>query len=55
MSNLVETYFFEYWGVNSNNQITRLTSPKIIKQETEYDLLGRVVKSCQFDATIANP
>jgi len=49
MSNLVETYFFEYWGVNSNNQIESLTNPKIIKQETEYDLIGRAVKSCQYD------
>ena len=55
MSNLTETYFFEYWGINSNNQIEPLTNPKIIKQETEYDMIGRAVKSCQFDATIANP
>ena len=53
MSNLVETYFFEYWGVNQNNQIVPLTSPRIIKQETEYDMIGRAVKSCQYDT--ANP
>ena len=56
MSNLTETYFFEYWGVNSNNQIVKnTTSPKIIKQKTEYDMLGRAVKSCQFDATLSEP
>ena len=55
MSNLTETFFFEYWGVNANNQVAQLDSPKIIKQTTEYDMLGRAVKSCQFDATIANP
>ena len=50
MSNLTETYFFEYWGVNSDNQIVKnASSPKIIKQETEYDMLGRAVKSCQYD------
>ena len=49
MSNLTETYFFEYWGINSNNQVTQLDNPKIIKQETEYDFLDRAVKSCQFD------
>ena len=49
MSNLVETYFFEYWGVNENNQIVQLDSPKIIKQKTEYDQLGRAVRSCQSD------
>ena len=55
MSNLKETYFFEYWGVNQNNQIAKnTTSPKIIKQETEYDFLGRAVKSCQSDATAVN-
>ncbi|MBP5591863.1 hypothetical protein J6Y50_08460, partial [bacterium] len=53
MSNLKETYFFEYWGINQNNQITQLDNPKIIKQETEYDFLGRAVKSCQFD--VAQP
>ena len=54
MSNLTETYFFEYWGVNQNNQIFKNTSsPKIIKQETEYDMIGRAVKSCQFD--VAQP
>ena len=56
MSNLTETYFFEYWDVNQNNQIFKNTaSPKIIKQKTEYDMLGRAVKSCQYDGLIANP
>ena len=55
MSNLTGIYFFEYWGVNQNNQIIPLTSPKIIKQETEYDMLSRAVKSCQFDATLSEP
>ncbi|MBO7127460.1 hypothetical protein J6W78_07960 [bacterium] len=55
MSNLTETYFFEYWGVNANNQVVQLDSPKIIKQTTEYDMLGRAVKSCQFDGSTANP
>ena len=50
MSNLTETYFFEYWGINQNNQIEPLDQPIIIKQKTEYDMLGRAVKSCQvFD------
>ena len=48
VSNLVETYFFEYLGVNANNQVVPLDSPKIIKQTTEYDMIGRAVKSCQF-------
>ncbi|MBR4532729.1 hypothetical protein IKO70_10020, partial [bacterium] len=55
MSNLTETYFFEYWGVNANNQVVQLDSPKIIKQTTGYDMLGRAVKSCQFDALVSNP
>ena len=56
MSNLTETYFFEYWGVDSNNQIVKnTTSPKIIKQETKYDNLGRAVKSCQYDGAITEP
>ncbi|MBQ3368749.1 leucine-rich repeat domain-containing protein, partial [bacterium] len=49
VSNLVETYFFEYLGVNANNQVVPLDSPKIIKQKTEYDMLGRAVRSCQSD------
>ena len=56
MSNLTETFFFEYWGINANNQIVKDTAnPKIIKQTTEYDNLGRAVKSCQFDGTITEP
>ena len=55
MSNLTETYFFEYWGVNQNNQIEPLTNPKVIKQKTEYDMLGRAIKSCQYDGTISEP
>ena len=55
MSNLTETYFFEYWGINQNNQIEPLDQPIIIKQKTEYDMLGRAVKSCQSDATVVNP
>ena len=56
MSNLTETYFFEYWGVNSDNQIVKnASSPKIIKQETKYDMLGRAVESCQYDGAISKP
>ena len=55
MSNLTETYFFEYWGINQNNQIEPLGQPIIIKQTTKYDMLGRAVKSCQFDALVSDP
>ena len=56
MSNLIETYFFEYWGVDSDNTLDHdTTNPKIIKQKTEYDMLGRAVKSCLFDGSITNP
>ena len=53
MSNLVETDFFEYWGVNADNQVEPLSTPKKIRQFTEYDKIGRAIKSCHFD--VAQP
>ena len=42
------------FGLIRTTNLKRTQQPKIIKQETEYDLLGRAVKSCQSDATAVN-
>ena len=52
MSNLTETYFFEYIGVNADNEVVcDTTNPKIIKQTTEYDSIGNVISVESSDGT----
>ena len=43
------------FGLIRTIDLKRTQQPKIIKQETEYDLVGRAIKSCQYDGSISNP
>ena len=48
MSNLTETRFFEYWGLDSNKNVQKnVYAPKTVIQLVEYDLMGRPTSSCQ--------
>jgi len=49
--NLVKTVFKEYVVADTDGNITRLSTPQKIIQDTEYDFLGRAVKNCQYFET----